>query len=348
MTKIAVAMSGGVDSSVAAYLLKKQGHELIGIFLKNGVSSSNEKGCCSAADARDASRVANSIGIPFHSLNYKQKFDKIIDYFIDEYDNGRTPSPCVYCNSWLKFGTLVETIKKLDIQYVATGHYAKIENVNGKNLIKRPKDSNKDQTYFLSSLDKHQIDSAIFPLGDMTKEEVRKIANENNFINANKAESMELCFIDDNYRDFIKNNSKKGVNPGDIVDENENIIGKHNGIQNYTIGQRKGIGINTQSTSYITEIDAPRNLIKIGNFKNLLKKELVGININWFDDVKINDKVKIQVRHRNKPTSGTIAELEPNHVKITFEDTVYAATPGQALAIYNKNNEFLIGGGFIK
>lgn len=262
MKRAMIAMSGGVDSSVAAYLIKKQGYECCGVTMKlfnnEDIGIPREHSCCSADDVEDARSVAYSIGIPYYVFNFSDRFeDEVIKRFIDAYENGITPNPCIDCNRYLKFDKLYRRAKELCYDYVATGHYARIErNENGRYLLKKAVDMQKDQSYVLYSLTQEQLAHTLFPLGEMTKSRVREIAEERGFVNARKHDSQDICFVQNgDYADFIEKRPEKYYRDGDFVDRNGKVIGRHRGIIHYTIGQRKGLGISYAEPLYVCAID---------------------------------------------------------------------------------------------
>ncbi|MBM4044503.1 MAG: tRNA 2-thiouridine(34) synthase MnmA, partial [Planctomycetes bacterium] len=307
-TRIVVAMSGGVDSSVAAHLLREQGYEVIGLFMRMGVSAEapdapTGRTCCSAADAFDARRVAASLGIPFYVLNFEQQFRAIMDYFCAEYGRGRTPNPCIRCNEWLKFGRLLEFAKSLDAPFVATGHYARVERVavgaihesplptgdaprlgrvGERFVLKKGLDPSKDQSYVLFPLKQPQLASALFPVGSLTKKQVREIARKLDLRVKDKPDSQEICFVpDDNYRRLILERSGQPLRPGLIKDTTGKVLGQHPGIQFFTIGQRRGLGIATGKRRYVVRIDPVENVVIVGSYADALKREFIASDLNW-------------------------------------------------------------------
>ena len=337
--KIVVAMSGGVDSSVAAALLKKQDFDVVGIFMKfwkDGQSSENR--CCSVESEKLARLVAKKIGIPFYVLNVEKEFKKkIVDYFLKEYKNGNTPNPCVLCNKEIKFGFLIEKALSLGADCVATGHYV----INKKGRLFESKDKEKDQTYFLCQLNQKQIKRIMFPVGNYKKPEVRKLAKKFDLPVAETPESQEVCFIPNTTDEFLKKYLK--TKPGEIIDEKGSVLGEHEGLWFYTIGQRKGIGL-SGGPFYVIGKDLKKNqLIISNNQKNLLKKELTLKNINWISGKaqKSALKVKVKIRYRNKPADAIIKGN-----KIIFDKPQRAITPGQS-AVFYKGKE-LLGGGVIE
>ena len=348
-------MSGGVDSSVAATLLKEAGFDVIGIFMKFWNpstslrtsllrSSEQDSGnrCCSVESEKLARLVADQIKIPFYVLNVEKEFKKIVvDYFLKEYKAGNTPNPCVVCNKEIKFGILIDKALKLGADFVATGHYARMKN---KKLLKG-KDKNKDQSYFLWQLNQKQLSKVLFPVGNYTKTEVRKLAKKFNLPTAQTPESQEVCFIDDSANNFLKKYLK--TKPGNIIDINGKTLGKHQGLWFYTIGQRKGLEI-PQGPWYVVSKDFKKNILVVSkNEKDLLKKELVAKDVNWIFDKepKLPINAEIKIRYKSSFAKAKITKYKKNSVKIIFEKPQTAITPGQSVVFY-KDQE-LLGGGII-
>lgn len=361
-------MSGGVDSSSAAALLKEQGHELVGFTMQlwnqRRHISVDENGdplpsrCCSLDDVYDARRVAESLGMPFYVLNLEKDFEEaVVNPFIESYLNGETPIPCVACNSRLKFASLDRMAISLDCDKVATGHYARVEYDEAKNRYRlfRGKNHWKDQTYFLWELTQDQLSRAYFPLGEMLKEEVRDIAREANLYVAEKQESQEICFVPDgNYSGFIdrfleyENRSEEIPEGGDIVNKNGEKIGEHTGIHRYTIGQRRGLGIAHEKPLYVVQIERAKNQIIAGEKDDLDSYEFTAKGVNWvaFDEPTEPVRAEVKVRYRHEPAPATIHALADNRARIVFDEPQAAITPGQATVFYN--GEETVGGGWIE
>lgn len=343
-------MSGGVDSSTAACLLSEQGYEVIGITLKFPSFSANKsKGCCGIEGIEDARSVAQKLGIPFYVLNYEKEIeDVVIRYFCKEYLAGRTPNPCIVCNERIKFGSLLNKAKSLGAEFVATGHYARIENTSGRYLLKRGVDGKKEQSYFLFSLSQGQLGSILFPLGEYTKEEVRKIARKFGLKVHDKPGSQEICFLGDtDYRKFLKSRFDEHIfKPGIIVDNKGKILGKHEGVVFYTIGQRKGIGAQGKPF-YVTGIDIKENKLVIGEEKDIYRDEMTAESCNWIamEKIKDNFEVKAAIRYNHMPDKAMVSPLKNNKVKVKFEKSQRAITPGQAVVFYR--GDLVIGGGWI-
>lgn len=341
-------MSGGVDSSVAAYLLQKEGYDVVGVTFE--MWTENEHECSDISPTfKDAQNICNILNIPHHIINIQDDFKKhVINYFISEYESGRTPNPCVVCNRYVKFDALVNKAKELDIEYIATGHYANIEKKGERYLLKKGKDKSKDQSYFLYNLTQEQLSKTLFPLGKYTKKKIRKIANKHKLPVASKPDSQEVCFIpENNYKNFIEKHSKKSLNPGNFVDIDGNILGIHEGISKYTLGQRKGLGISMGKAMFVVDIKKESNQIVLGVDKDLFSNELIATNLNWISlnilEKEINVRAKIRSTAEEKP--AVISPIDKNSVKLTFKEPQRAITKGQAVVFYK--NDFVIGGGII-
>jgi tRNA-specific 2-thiouridylase len=357
--KVVIGMSGGVDSSVAAYILKKQGYEVIGVTMKvwqdedeNDHGNENEDGCCGLSAVEDARRVANKLDIPFYVMNFKSIFkETVIDNFIDEYMNGRTPNPCIVCNKRVKFGELLKKAHSLGAYYVATGHYAKIEKdeKTDRYLIKKSSAKAKDQTYMFYNLSQEQISHILMPLGEYaSKEDIREIAKELGLDIANKPDSQEICFIPDNdYGKFILEKNDKNIIPGDFVDTEGNVLGKHKGIIHYTIGQRKGLGISFGKPVYVVDIRPEKNQVVLGDNEDVFNDKLIARDVNFIPFKKLESpvKVKAKIRYSARPADAIIYPLEEDRIKVEFEKPQRAITPGQAIVFYD--DDILVGGGII-
>jgi len=338
--KVAVAMSGGVDSSVAAFLLKNAGADIFGITMKTIPGSK----CCSIKDINDAKAVAKSLKIPHYIVELGELFKKTaIDYFVNESLGGKNPNPCVPCNQKIKFGALIEEAEKLGAEYFATGHYARIE--NGK--LKRPVDVKKDQSYVLSMLPRKVFAKLIFPIGDYTKDEVRKIAELNKIKVFAKQENQDLCFLYKEKGEFIEEWTGNKCKPGNIVDAKGNVLGKHDGIVHYTIGQRRGLGLKNQEKLYVKDIDAKKNEIIVGTKEELFRKHFYVNGLNWvaFDKLKKEMDVEVLIRNKTAPEKVKIVP-EGEKVKVVPKKPVWAVSPGQ-IAVFIKK-DLVLGGGWIE
>ncbi|KEI78178.1 thiouridylase [Clostridium botulinum A2 117] len=352
--KVLVGMSGGVDSSVAAYLLKEQGYEVIGVTMQIWQDDEEfiekEGGCCSLSAVADARRVANKIGIPFYVMNFKDAFKRnVIDYFVDEYMEGRTPNPCIACNKFIKFSSFLDKAMAMGIDYVATGHYAIIEKHNDRYIIKKSEDDKKDQTYALYNLTQFQLERTLMPCGQYKKSKIREIAKEIGLKVHNKKDSEEICFIPDNdHGRYIKNRFPNKVREGNFVDKQGNILGTHKGIVYYTIGQRKGLGIAFGKPMYVVDINPFRNEVVLGDLEDLLNTELIAKDTNYipFDTLKEPMEVEAKIRYSQTPSKAIITPIEDGRLRVNFHEKQRAITKGQSVVFYK--DDLLIGGGIIE
>ena len=356
-TKVVVAMSGGVDSAVSAALLKEQGHDVIGITMQVQPLDSlgpSERfgGCCSITDIEDARRVADKLDIPHYVLNFRDIFnEKVINNFVDEYSQGRTPNPCIRCNQLIKFEALFKKALSLEADFIATGHYARIrkDEDSGRYLLLRGKDKHKDQSYVLYTMTQEQLSGALFPLGDLTKEKSRAIAKKIGLRVADKPESQEICFIpDDDYRRFLKEKIPESMKKGPIKDHESKVIGEHEGILNYTIGQRKGLGISAKEPLFVLEIDASENSIVVGPVEMLAQDELIAdeLNLIAFERLEKKTNVDAKIRYNMKEAPACLEPQSKDKVKVSFVSPQNAITPGQAVVFYD--GEVVIGGATIE
>jgi len=349
--RVVVGMSGGVDSSVAALLLKEQGYDVIGIFMKNW-DDTDENGVCTATeDYNDVIRVCNQIGIPYYAVNFEKEYwDKVFTYFLDEYKAGRTPNPDVMCNKEIKFKAFLEHAMKLGADYLATGHYAQVKEIDGEVKLLRGKDENKDQTYFLNQLSQDQIKRVMFPIGHLDKSEVRELAKRADLATASKKDSTGICFIGErNFKEFLS--QYLPAQPGNMETIDGEIKGKHDGLMYYTIGQRHGLGIGGSGDPWFAVgKDLKRNVLYVGQgFDNdlLYSDEIIATNVNW-----VSDRIKegsftctAKFRYRQPDNGVTVYLMDDNKVKVVFDEPIRAVTPGQAVVFYN--GEECLGGGTI-
>jgi tRNA-uridine 2-sulfurtransferase len=348
--KVMLGMSGGVDSSVAAILLQQQGYDVIGVTLQIWPHSERDDGCCSLTAVEDARRVANKLGIPYYVLNMQEEFQKyVIEYFVSEYKSGRTPNPCIACNRYIKFGALLEKAKGMGVDYVATGHYAVIEKDNNRYHLKKSKDNNKDQTYVLYNLTQNQLSKTLFPLGNYTKEEIREIAKDSGLSVASKPDSQEICFVEDNdYHKFIQECTGDNTHKGEFIDIKGNILGYHEGITRYTIGQRRGLGVVTGKPMFVVDIDVENNQVVLGSNEDLFIKEIIVEDLNWISIDRLEQAMKVQakIRYKAKEAEAEIIPIEENKVRVIFKEGQRAPTPGQSVVFYQ--DDFVVGGGIIQ
>lgn len=373
--KVVCAMSGGVDSSVAAAVLKQRGFEVIGVFMRlgspDGVESSapsaecgyadersqsaprrHKQGCCSVLDAADARRVAAALEIPLYVLNFQDDFGRVIDYFVDEYNAGRTPNPCVRCNDWLKFGRLAQYAEAVGADFVASGHYARIgiDPATGEPALLRGVDHRKDQSYVLFGMSREKLTKTLLPIGELEKPAVRQLAERFGLPTYNKPDSQEICFVPNHdYAGLLRRRTPAAVRPGVLVDTKGNVVGRHDGHQHFTIGQRKGVGVALGYPIYVAEIDPARNRVTLAAKEALLKRGLVASQVNLLSarlGVGVKDyPCQVKIRYNAEPCRARVSVPACDMIELTFDDRQAAVTAGQAVVLYD--GEVVLGGGWI-
>jgi tRNA-specific 2-thiouridylase len=380
MARIVLAMSGGVDSSVAAHLLLDAGHEVIGVFMRHGEESAqaygqaackvgtesagstslpvvgsvskeradHKQGCCTASDAADARRVASKMNIPFYALDLQQDFKRIVDYFVDDYLNGRTPNPCVKCNHWIKFGKLFDYADGVDADFVATGHYARMQDGG----LHRGRDSNKDQSYALFGIRPERLPRMMLPVGDFHKPRIREIAEELGLGVAGKKDSQEICFVTQGHHsDFVKGRrpERVGTTSGNIVTTAGKVVGQHNGYEAFTVGQRKGLGVAMGSPHFVVRIETKSNDVVIGPQSALKRQTLCADDANWLvDPADLPNELSVQFRYNGDPKAATVTinADDPTKFDVEFDEPQLAISPGQAAVVYHDTH--VLGGGWIE
>lgn len=353
--RVVVGMSGGVDSSVAAYLLKEAGYEVIGVTMQIWQDEEPETveengGCCGLSAVDDARRVAQNLGIPYYVMNFKQEFrENVMDYFISEYLSGRTPNPCIACNRYVKWESLLKRSLDIGADYIATGHYAQIKQLpNGRYTLQKSATAAKDQTYALYNLTQDQLSKTLMPVGQYTKEEIREIANRIQLPVANKPDSMEICFVPDgDYAGFIEDNTDKKIEPGNFVNTKGKVIGRHKGITHYTIGQRKGLNLSMGHPVFVVEIRPETNEVVIGDNEEVFTRELVADRLNFMSRENFEDGMEVlaKIRYNHKGSVCRLYHEGDDQVRCVFNEPQRAVTPGQAVVFYEE--DYVLGGGTI-
>ena len=366
--KVVVAMSGGVDSSVAAALLLRQGYDVVAVFMRLGspkgveapeqdgsscdTSGKNKQGCCSVLDAADARRVAGVLGVPFYVLNFEQDFGRVIDYFVTEYNRGRTPNPCVRCNDWLKFGKLSQYAKAVGADFVASGHYARVEAdpASGRKRLLRGRDHRKDQSYVLFGMTRVALDHTLLPIGEFEKHQVRQIAQELKLPVFNKPDSQEICFVPNNdYAALVRRRTPQMFRAGEFVTPDGKVVGGHQGHQRFTIGQRKGLGVALGYPIYVTNIDPASNRVTVGSREAVLKTTLRASQLNWLEDALTSAagpvRCHAKIRYNHDPQPATAQLTGDDELTVRFDEPQSAITPGQAVVLYQ--GDVVLGGGWI-
>lgn len=354
MTKVIVGMSGGVDSSVAAALLLEQGYEVIGLFMHNWEEDDDNECCTAVTDYEDVKRVCNKLGIPYYTVNFaKEYLDRVFSYFLDEYSKGRTPNPDVLCNREIKFGPFLEYAKSMGADYIATGHYARVRREGGKTYLMKAEDGNKDQTYFLNQLNQEQLKDVLFPLGDICKPQVREIAEKYGFSTAEKKDSTGICFIGEKrFRQFLKNYLP--CKKGNIIDNNGNVVGEHEGVIYYTLGQRRGLNIGGKKDGngdrwFVIDKDVKNNnlIVSQGEGEELFSKGLVTYKVNWIPEEPKENEFDCFAKFRyRQPDQKVHVKIEKDKVIVEFYEKQRAVTPGQYVVFYTETD--CLGGGVIE
>lgn len=349
--RVLIGLSGGVDSSLAAKLMIDQGFDCVGCTMRlfDG-EDSPDRPCCSLSDVEDARAVANALGIPFYVLNFREEFrSQVIDRFIAAYEAGRTPNPCIDCNRYLKFGKLLHRAAELDCRWVATGHYARVEERNGRYLLKRAADPAKDQTYFLACLTQARLAHVKFPLGELTKSEVRQLARQAGFVNADKRDSQDICFVPGgDYAAVMEHYTGKSYPAGDYLDQSGKVVGRHRGAVRYTLGQRKGLDLALGTPVYVCAKDMDQNTVTVGPESALYSAALRSEGMNWFPFDAPPDgplRCTVKTRHSQREVPATVRPLENGGALVEFDEPQRAVTPGQAVVLYD--GDLVLGGGTI-
>lgn len=379
MARVVLAMSGGVDSSVAAHLLRDAGHELVGVFMRHGepapvacaadksVASiagkgslglpiisqrlGHKQGCCTASDAQDARRVADALDIPFYAIDFQEAFGQIIDYFVDEYLAARTPNPCVMCNNWIKFGRLFDYADSIGAEFVATGHYARLEAAADPAqppALCRGVDPGKDQSYVLFGIERERLSRMLLPVGDYRKPQIREIAQQLGLRVADKRDSQEICFVpDQDHAAFIRHKRGDSTGAGQVVMRDGTVVGTHDGLERFTIGQRKGLGIALGEPRFVIRLESDTNRVVLGEKEDLARTSLTANQTNWLIDPPTAPlRCEAKIRYNAPPAAATLEALGGDRLQVTFDEPQYAVAPGQAVVCYDGPR--VLGGGWIE
>jgi tRNA-specific 2-thiouridylase len=375
VARIVLAMSGGVDSSVAAHLLRAAGHEVVGVFMRHGepavsqASCGSEKqestsqlrivsgradhkqGCCSASDAQDARRVADQLDIPFYAIDFREEFSQIIDYFIEEYTAARTPNPCVMCNNWIKFGRLFDYADSVGAEFVATGHYARLVPGAGPEDsvgLCRGLDETKDQSYVLFGIERRLLERMLLPIGGHRKTEIRRLAHQLDLRVADKKDSQEICFVPDgDHAAFIRGKRGESASAGEVVTSDGQVVGWHDGLEKFTIGQRKGLGIALGEPRFVIRLESDTHRVVLGTKAELARGDLSANRANWLVAPPVGGRpCQVKIRYNAKPVGATVAALDDDRLHVKFDEPQYGVAPGQAVVCYD--DDLLLGGGWIE
>ncbi len=383
MSLVVLAMSGGVDSSVAAHLLLEQGHDVIGVFMRHGEQSpavcdtkagggrkppggserdretqltrgqlpivtrlDHKQGCCTAADAEDARRVSDRLQIPFYALDLNEEFGRIMDYFADEYTRGRTPNPCVQCNNWIKFGKLFDYADSVGADYVATGHYARMDRIDHEPTILRGVDRGKDQSYVLFGIQRRYLSRMLLPVGGYEKPAIRQIAGTLGLNVAEKKDSQEICFVTSGrYDEFVKRRKDEGDRSGELVNTAGEVLGRHDGIEGFTVGQRKGLGVALGERAFVVRIEPQTNRVVLGDREATLRRDLTAAGCNWLVD-RPPSKCLAQIRYNAPAAPAELTMLDDGRIRVLFDEPQFGVAPGQAVVCFDGDR--VLGGGWIE
>jgi tRNA-uridine 2-sulfurtransferase len=380
MSRVVLAMSGGVDSSVAAWLLREQGHDVVGLFMRHGQQAEEscptgglpfrKQGCCTAADAADARRVADGLDIPFYAVNFEQEFARIVDYFVAEYTAGRTPNPCIVCNTWLKFGRLFDYADSIGAEFVATGHYARLVPMPDDEItLCRGLDETKDQSYVLFGIQRRLLARLMFPVGEYRKEEIRRIAERLGLRVAGKRDSQEICFVpDQDHARFVREHRGAMDTSGEIVTTDGTVVGRHDGFERFTVGQRKGLRVALGEPRYVVRVEPDTHRVVLGTHEELARRELYAAEANWLVGARVQGsgfgvqrseapnlqncksanpfRAQVKIRYRSRAAAATVEVLPGGRFRVQFDEACHAVAPGQAAVCYD--GERVLGGGWIE